>query len=195
MSSSIRCASGGRSCAATAAARAQWRGGTGVEYDVELQAPAEYSFRGEGIGRPTGLGVEGGADGRVGEHRRRRRNGQAPRTPPPYALWRLGPSRLTIRSPGGGGYGDPLDRDPARVLRDVRDEVVTPREAAAEVYGVVFATRRALGRRIVIDTAATARDIMRCAPRGMRRCVHSAMSDGLADVARSGVADASCRCS
>jgi N-methylhydantoinase B/oxoprolinase/acetone carboxylase alpha subunit len=44
-----------------------------------------------------------------------------------------------VSSPGGGGYGDPIDRDPAAVLRDVRDDVVTQREAE-EVYGVVFAT-------------------------------------------------------
>ena len=27
--------------------------------------------------------------------------------------------RIGIRSPGGGGYGDPADRDPAAVARDV----------------------------------------------------------------------------
>ena len=37
---------------------------------------------------------------------------------------------------GGGGYGDPLDRDPARVLRDVINGLVTP-EAAAKTYGVI----------------------------------------------------------
>ena len=37
---------------------------------------------------------------------------------------------------GGGGYGDPLDRDPARVERDVEDGIVG-RERAEQVYGVV----------------------------------------------------------
>jgi N-methylhydantoinase B/oxoprolinase/acetone carboxylase alpha subunit len=36
-----------------------------------------------------------------------------------------------------GGYGDPLDRDPDAVLRDVRDELVTV-EGAREHYGVVI---------------------------------------------------------
>ena len=36
----------------------------------------------------------------------------------------------------GGGWGDPLAREPERVLRDVRNEYVS-REAAADVYGVV----------------------------------------------------------
>jgi len=37
---------------------------------------------------------------------------------------------------GGGGYGNPLERPPARVLTDVRDEYVSP-ESAREDYGVV----------------------------------------------------------
>ena len=40
-------------------------------------------------------------------------------------------------SPGGGGRGDPLDREPERVLRDVRAATSPPRTPAAE-YGVVL---------------------------------------------------------
>jgi N-methylhydantoinase B len=39
--------------------------------------------------------------------------------------------------PGAGGWGDPLDRDPARVLRDVKNELVS-REAARDQYGVAI---------------------------------------------------------
>jgi N-methylhydantoinase B len=39
--------------------------------------------------------------------------------------------------PGAGGWGDPLERDPARVLRDVRNDFVSP-EAARADYGVVL---------------------------------------------------------
>jgi N-methylhydantoinase B len=38
---------------------------------------------------------------------------------------------------GGGGYGDPLARDPARVLADVNEGWVTP-EAASAAYGVTL---------------------------------------------------------
>jgi N-methylhydantoinase B len=38
---------------------------------------------------------------------------------------------------GGGGFGDPLDRDPEKVAADVRDEAVSPR-TARELYGVVL---------------------------------------------------------
>ena len=43
---------------------------------------------------------------------------------------------VEVRHPGGGGWGDPLDRDPLLVLEDVVAENVTP-ERAREVYGVV----------------------------------------------------------
>jgi N-methylhydantoinase B len=38
---------------------------------------------------------------------------------------------------GGAGYGDPIDREPERVLRDVRNRWVSP-EFAHDVYGVVL---------------------------------------------------------
>jgi N-methylhydantoinase B len=42
-----------------------------------------------------------------------------------------------VRTQSGGGYGDPLDRDPSRVLEDVRSGVVS-REAAKSTYGVAI---------------------------------------------------------
>lgn len=53
--------------------------------------------------------------------------------------------------PGGGGWGDPLEREPDAVLRDVRNELVS-RAQARDVYGVVL-TDGGLG----IDEDATAR--------------------------------------
>ena len=50
---------------------------------------------------------------------------------------------------GGGGWGDPLDRDPARVLRDVRNEYVSE-ESARDDYGVVIDTTT-----WTVDEAAT----------------------------------------
>ncbi len=40
--------------------------------------------------------------------------------------------------PGAGGYGDPLERDPAMVLDDVLDEKISP-DYAQRVYGVAIA--------------------------------------------------------
>ena len=44
---------------------------------------------------------------------------------------------IRIRTTGGGGWGDPLDRDPALVVRDVVWRKVSP-EAALAAYGVVL---------------------------------------------------------
>ncbi|WP_228546399.1 hydantoinase B/oxoprolinase family protein [Halegenticoccus tardaugens] len=44
---------------------------------------------------------------------------------------------ISNRSGGGGGYGDPFDRDPETVRQDVRDGYVS-RAAAREEYGVVL---------------------------------------------------------
>ena len=48
----------------------------------------------------------------------------------------VGPGR-TVRMafPGGGGYGDPADRDKAAVARDLANGYITA-ETAASVYGL-----------------------------------------------------------
>jgi N-methylhydantoinase B len=51
---------------------------------------------------------------------------------------------------GGGGWGDPLERDPALVLKDVFNEFVSLRSAGAD-YGVVLA-----GKPLAVDEPATA---------------------------------------
>jgi N-methylhydantoinase B len=60
---------------------------------------------------------------------------------------------LRIAMPGGGGWGDPLDRDPERVLDDVIEEKIS-RERAEQMYGVVLRRR---GGTIELDAEATAR--------------------------------------
>ena len=59
-------------------------------------------------------------------------------------------SRFTVRSAGGGGWGDPRRRDPKAVARDVLDGVVSL-AAAREVYGVAVDPAGA------VDVAATGR--------------------------------------
>ena len=82
---------------------------------------------------------------------------------------RLRPSKLTMTIrrgdvfrhvlAGGGGFGDPLDRDPEAVLRDVRNQLLSPDKAEAD-YGVVIDTAR-----WTIDRTATRvrRDLIRAA--------------------------------
>jgi N-methylhydantoinase B len=50
----------------------------------------------------------------------------------------VGPGdRVRVQTSGGGGYGDPLKREAAKVAADVRSGYVS-REAAEHVYGVVL---------------------------------------------------------
>lgn len=58
--------------------------------------------------------------------------------------------RLRVRTPGGGGFGCPLTRDPRHVLDDVRNALVSA-DAARELYGVVVQPDGGL------DEAGTAR--------------------------------------
>lgn len=44
---------------------------------------------------------------------------------------------VNVRLQNGGGYGDPLDREPARVLRDLLDGAVTT-ATGRDIYGVVL---------------------------------------------------------
>lgn len=67
---------------------------------------------------------------------------------------------MVFYPPGGGGYGDPLERDPERVARDVADGRVS-RERARGAYGVVLMDNGS------VDAAAT--DDERAAIRNRRR--------------------------
>ena len=65
-----------------------------------------------------------------------------------YATSYLAPGEVfTMTWQGGGGYGDPLTREPDAVARDVREQKVTA-EAARAVYGVIVEDG-------VVDPAAT----------------------------------------
>jgi len=66
---------------------------------------------------------------------------------------------IAFQQSGAGGYGDPLDRDPARVLDDVLDEYVSA-EAARREYGVVIGGE-GIERRVDDEATAALRRTMR----------------------------------
>jgi N-methylhydantoinase B len=79
---------------------------------------------------------------------------------PVYGTLRCGPMDISIESAGGGGWGDPSERDPEAVRRDVLDELVSA-EAARTVYQVVLSPDLAS-----VDYEATNRE--RCTKRFTR---------------------------
>jgi N-methylhydantoinase B len=60
--------------------------------------------------------------------------------------------RVASHTGGGGGYGDPLARDPEAVAEDVREGWVS-RERALSVYGVTL--RPGEAGTLVVDEAVT----------------------------------------
>ena len=123
-----------------------------MRYEADILVPCIWSFRAEGLETPSGFGVEGGGAGAVGEQRIEPVDAPA-FTPPKYGVRRLGPARIVADTPGGGGWGDPFAREPALVLRDVRDGVLSA-AAAARDYGVVIS---ADGRSVDAESTAKRR--------------------------------------
>jgi N-methylhydantoinase B len=99
------------------------RGGFGLDYEVELlRGAARASFvMDHGLTGPQG--ALGGEDGAVNRVEILRADGQV-EVPPHLSKAQdivLAPGdRVRVRTPGGGGYGRPQERDPAAVLEDVR---------------------------------------------------------------------------
>ncbi|SDK57524.1 hydantoinase B/oxoprolinase family protein [Natronorubrum texcoconense] len=111
------------------------RGGLGVRRDLEFSDhSASFSLLTDRT-RSAPWGVFGGKSARPSRFRRN------PDTDAEVELESKSTTQLdpddvvSIQTPGGGGYGDPLERDPDAVLEDVRNEKVSP-EAAREAYGV-----------------------------------------------------------
>lgn len=98
-------------------------------------------------------GVRGGLDGALSSVAKIERNGD--KTPlDPIGSVELHPGEwISGYESGGGGYGDPLDRDPELVLEDVLEGWVSP-DRATQTYGVVLRGSPA-DESLRIDAAAT----------------------------------------
>ncbi|UXX81832.1 hydantoinase B/oxoprolinase family protein [Roseovarius pelagicus] len=115
------------------------RGGFGLDYEVELRrGNATASFVMD-HGRTGPLGALGGADGAVNEVTVWQDG--TPYTPLHLSKEQNIPlrpgDRVRVKTPGGGGYGDPFKRRPALVADDVRLGRYTADQARA-LFGVVL---------------------------------------------------------
>jgi N-methylhydantoinase B len=144
----------------------RFRGGTGGEYAwVVHDAPQNrlgFVVSGKGLDFPMAHGLAGGYPGapgryvvvrdmqRLGEHAPGSLQAMTGRHEPvSWGVYEVGPrDAFYVRWNGGGGYGDPLQRDPQAVGRDVREGTVS-REAARDLYGVML-------RDDIVDLRATA---------------------------------------
>ncbi len=137
-----------------AAGPGKWRGGLGSIRDIAFTSPGGMSLEGDGNVFPP-PGLFGGKDGTGGAVILN--PGQAGETSLPskfpYRNMSAGDTIRTV-SPCGGGYGDPLEREPALVLDDVLDGFVSV-DSARSQYGVVITN--AAGPGVSVDIEATER--------------------------------------
>jgi N-methylhydantoinase B len=129
----------------------RWRGGAGGEMAiVPHKAPdggIHYVISGKGARHPMSDGLAGGFPGAPNKYLWIKRDGTAGLRETPAGIagtaepvsWGvfplMGEDALYVRWNGGGGFGDPLQREPERVAADVADGLVSV-AAARSVYGV-----------------------------------------------------------
>ena len=122
------------------------RGGNGITIAYELLEAGEVSIHDDRwLTYPWG--VNGGTPGMRSTKRLVRRDGTSENIPSKCDRIAVQPGDvLHFNTWGGGGWGDPLERDPGLVLADVKRGLVT--EQGARRYGVVIANS-------AVDTRAT----------------------------------------
>jgi len=140
----------------------RYRGGLGYEKIFELlRGEMSVTHRGEHHFRAP-WGLLGGRPGRNSLSTVLTADGREEVIPGKRVFTLHAGERIHVRAAGAGGYGDPLERPPARVLNDVLDGKVS-REAARDEYGIVL-----VGEPPALDEAATwkLRQSLRTAGRG-----------------------------
>lgn len=114
----------------------QFRGGLGARRVFQFLEDAGISIEGEGH-RFAPWGFDHGADGQVAALTLKASGGDtALPSKLPYHRVQAG-DRLVAEGPCGGGYGDPLQRDPVAVAEDVLDGLISV-EVALRDFGVVL---------------------------------------------------------
>ena len=133
-----------------AVAAGQWRGGVGSIRQIAFLADGAVSVESEGHKYPP-KGLFGGHNGTSAQLIWTKANGEVVELPSklPYRPFAKG-DRITAVRACGGAYGDALERNPADVLDDVRDDYFGRDQAFAD-YGVVITEK------LEVDDEATRR--------------------------------------
>ncbi len=115
----------------------RYRGGFGVIKDYRVLCSEAYFTVSIGRYKYPPWGVDGGTNG-APNYCVIYKQGDEPRIVRKVAAVKLKKGDLvSLRSGGGGGWGDSLERDPELVRLDVKNEYITLKDAR-EIYGVVL---------------------------------------------------------
>lgn len=116
----------------------KWRGGLGSIRDIQFLSAGQMSLEGEG-NKYAPWGIFGGQAGTPGAVQVFNTAGAEVIDLPSKFPCRKAKPGDTLRtvSPCGGGYGNPLERDPGQVLEDMLDGFISL-EKAHQDYGVVI---------------------------------------------------------
>ena len=116
------------------------RGGYGLDYEIEVlcdKATASFVMD-HGLKGPPG--ARGGVDGDVNKVRVKRKNLKI-HTPKHLSkeqdIHLNKGDRVHVRTPGGGGFGNPYDRKPELVLKDILEQKCNIKQAR-EIYSVII---------------------------------------------------------
>jgi N-methylhydantoinase B len=128
--------------------------GSEVVYSPK-QLPMTIAYSFEGHENPA-RGVRGGGTGAPSDGWKIDSDGNRVELPMAAALDIHPSERVLSRTGGGGGYGDPITRDPELVAEDVREGWISC-ERATEVYGVALsvADTGPLAGELVVDLDGT----------------------------------------
>jgi N-methylhydantoinase B len=114
----------------------KWRGGLGIRrvYEILEQTHQGLVYTEQSNPDFAPWGLAGGGSGNPANIRLVRKDGQEEEMDKGY-FRALPGDRIIIETSGGGGYGDPKQRELEFIYKDVREGKVS-REAAEKVYGV-----------------------------------------------------------
>ncbi|MCD6513771.1 MAG: hydantoinase B/oxoprolinase family protein [Candidatus Odinarchaeota archaeon] len=114
----------------------KWRGGLGIERVYKLLTAAKLSVLGERHKfRPWGL--KGGLLGASGEYFVIKNNGEKITLRSKETIWLQQGDIIVIRTPGGGGYGNPIEREYKLVIEDLENEKIS-KEIARRYFRMNF---------------------------------------------------------
>ncbi|MFW6109641.1 MAG: hydantoinase B/oxoprolinase family protein, partial [archaeon] len=112
----------------------KYRGGCGIERIWTLTtSKATLSIMAE-RNKLNPWGLAGGHNGATGEYILVTPDGSKTQLPSKCTITINRGDTLIIRTPGGGGYGDPVEREPEKIKRDLVNGLISIR-TARKTYG------------------------------------------------------------